>query len=100
MYHPAAGVRRDRQGKLHVRRPFGFYQSSMPGYHVRWHRDINAAINMVKLFRQQYHDGTVPEEFLRGTARDDLVNPESLRYKYRWLAPERRLERWTATEEH
>ncbi len=44
MYHPAAGVRllpvttRDYNN---VRR-----------YNVRWHRDINAAINMLKLFTQ------------------------------------------------
>ena len=95
MYHPAAGVKADRHGVERVNRPWGFYQSSKPGHHVRWHRDINAAINMLKLFRALYHDGDVPWQFWRSTKKEQLERPVSLRYNYRWLKPALRLQRWT-----
>ncbi len=94
MYHPAAGVRLDNKGVLRVQRTWGFYQSTtrdynnVRRYNVRWHRDINAAINMLKLFTQLYHEGTVPEQFLRSTAKDQLHRPVALRYKYK-LAKQR-----------
>lgn len=99
MYHPAAGVKIDRNGKKHLNRSWGFYQSTMPDYHVRWHRDINAALNMLKLFRKLYHDGDVPEAFLRATPREQLTRPEALRYRYKWLELAKRHSRWTASEE-
>lgn len=94
MFHPASGVRLDRNEVLRVRRVFGLYQSSLPGHHVCWHRDINAAINMLKNFLSLYHDGFVPVEFLQSTPRDELLQPDSLRYAYRWLAELERLERF------
>lgn len=99
MFHPASGVKRDRNGVLHVKRVWGLYQSSKPGHHVRWDQDINASINMFKLFTQLYHEGTVPTPFLRATPKDQLERPVALRYKYKWDKAAHRLQRWTAASE-
>jgi hypothetical protein len=100
MYHPAAGVKEGSDGKLHVNRPWGFYQATLPGeapQHVRYHRDINAAVNMLKLFRQLYHEGDVPLPFLQATPRTELLLPAALRYKYAQRRGSRRLWRTMAS---
>lgn len=103
MYHPAAGVKVGSDGELHVNRPWGFYQASLSRtewptpHHVRYHRDINAAVNMLKLFRQLYHHGDRPVEFLHSTPKEDLLRPAALDYKYAHQRGTRRLRRWTAS---
>ena len=49
MYNPPRGVYRDSKGVPRLRRVHGHMQCSFPGFSVRYHRDINAAINILKV---------------------------------------------------
>ena len=84
-------------GKLFLKRTFGIYQSSGPGYSRTWNRDVNAAINIVQNFRYLYEHGEMPLEFRRG-----VVNavPDSLKRRYKWLQDTNSFERRMTTDEY
>lgn len=83
LYNPVGGTYKDKQGVMRPRRVHGHMQASFPGFNVRWNRDINAAINILKLFHALYKDGEVPWEFRRSTDKAELVSSPAARYKYK-----------------
>lgn len=97
MYHPVNGVKKGRDKKRRINRLWGFYQASRRKYHVRWHRDVNAAINMVMIFKSLHFRGCKPTPFLRSTKRGDakLDVPHANGYRYaRRDDGKKRLKRW------
>ena len=112
MAHPIKGFETDRHGKRRLRRVYGQWIVALAehGYHVRWNRDVNAAINMQTIFwcvaarmrlfllhtaccacvdashrlmrRHLYHFGKLPNAFLRSTLRSELPASITTRYHY------------------
>ena len=91
MYHPPKEQAISKNGYKYIRRVYGIYQSTSPGYTCTWNRDVNAAINILKNFRYKYEHGEMPLQFQRGVI---LEKPISARYKYRWLPITKKFERW------
>ena len=94
MYHPPGGVKKDRTGVERIRRVFGHKQCSFPGFSVRWNRDINAAINILKAFIYLYEHGELPWEFRRSTDAASLVCCPAADYKYAQVQDSFAYRRW------
>ena len=92
MYHPPKEMAVDKNGKRYLRRVYGLYQSSMPGYSRTWNRDCNAAINIVVNYRHTYDTGAPPVEFSRSFC--GRPTPEWGQYNYVKFDGENRFKRW------
>ena len=97
MYNPPRGVYKDRKGVLRLRRVHGHMQCSFPGHSVRWHRDVNAAINLLENFKHLYKHGELPLEFRRSTDRANLLRSPAADYKYAQVPGEAGFRRWRST---
>ena len=98
MYNPVGMMKKDKKGVLRMRRVHGHMQCSDKNYSVRYNRDINAAINILALFRYLYEHGELPFAFRRSTKPTELDCPASTRYKYKHVARKApRYSRYTAS---
>jgi hypothetical protein len=94
MYNPPGAVKKDRKGVLRLRRVHGHMQCSFPGHSVRWNRDINAAINILKNFHHLYVHGELPWEFRRSTDHTSLLRSPAADFSYAHVPGQAGLRRW------
>ena len=94
MYHPPKEMAVNKNGKSYLRRVYGLYQSSMPGYSRTWNRDCNAAINIAAVFRHTYETGAPPPEFSRSYC--GRPTPAWAYYNYTWLVDKNKFKRIVA----
>ena len=96
LYNPVGSIVIDREGVKRIRRVYGLKQRSLPGDTVLWHRDINAAINILLTFLHFYHHGELPWEFRRSTDPTELVRPRAVDYHYKQVPGKVGYARWTS----
>ena len=84
-----ACVKLDKNGERCIVRPWGQKQSTsdevLPGgqrYNMRWHRDVVAAINILRLFYHLLVHKQLPTAFKRSTDKDTLVQSRACRRVY------------------
>ena len=94
MYHPPKETAVNKNGKSYLRRVYGLYQSSMPGYSRTWNRDCNAAINIAAVYRHTYETGRPPPEFSRSHC--GRPTPAWACYNYTWLVDKNKFKRIVA----
>ena len=94
MYHPPKEMAVNKNGKSYLRRVYGLYQSSMPGYSRTWNRDCNAAINIAAVYRHTYETGAPPPEFSRSYC--GRPTPAWAYYNYTWLVDKNKFKRIVA----
>jgi len=84
-----ACVKLNKSGERCLVRPWGQKQSTsdavLPNgqrYNMRWHRDVVAAVNMLRLFYHLLVDKRLPLAFHRSTDKDTLVKSRACRRVY------------------
>lgn len=91
---PKQGEFVNKMGRAYVPRVHGILQAPVPGNSVTWNRDVNAAINIVNLFKYRYDTGDVPVPFRRSTPKP--VGYKWQRYVYARVEGSKRFKRTLA----